>query len=151
MLLAGVSGALAKKPQAVEVLHGQKVVARFRDAKCIVQQHRFQLLIERRTRASWGMSVIVDDFDGFHRYKIDWGFDAQVSAVVVGPHGVYSNVVRPPFRVDHGGYVDFARHGGVVGMAYEPAFIDDGNSTDGSDAVSFTGVLNCHYKKKHKH
>jgi hypothetical protein len=151
MLFAVTSGAMAKPRQAVEVLHGAKVVARFRDARCIAHNGLFQLLIQRRTEASWGLSVDIDDFSGFHRYKIGWGLDARVSAVVVGPKAVYSNILRPPFKVDHGGYVDFARHGGVVGLAYEPAFVQQGNSTDGQDAVSFTGVLNCHYKKPHRH
>jgi hypothetical protein len=152
LLAVLVSGATAKPRQFVEVLHGQKTVARFRDAQCVVNHHNdlFSLIVFRNTEASWGLSVNIDHFSGFHRYKIGWGFNDRVSLVVVGPHNTYSNVVRPPFKVRHGGSVDFARHGGVVGVEYQPAFVEKGQGTDGSDAVDLTGVLNCHYKK-HKH
>jgi hypothetical protein len=55
----------------------------------------------------------------------------------------YSNLNKPPFPSPGGGQVHFAKHGKLMGVGYSPAY-----SNDGSDAVSFTGVLTCKYPKR---
>jgi hypothetical protein len=143
------SGASAADTHKVIVLgrHSQ-VVAVFRSAKCQVGRAGHKpLFFSTASNRGYVLQADVIPFKGFDkRYDLRRGhFDPQFLSLH-SPSGVdYASDFVPPYPVHHGGAINFEHGGGLMGVGFSPMF-----SQDGTDAVTVTGVLVCHYaKKKH--
>lgn len=136
--------ALADRSHAIKVLGTNgKVIATFHSAKCLKNKNGFFATTPHANGESY-LHVRVEDFTGFHDYKLVQGGNADPYVVFAKGDGTrYSNLNRPPFPSHGGGELRFRDHGGLMGVGYSPAY-----SSDGADAVSFTGVVECKYRNR---
>ncbi len=137
---AGVSG------HAVRVLDSQsRVVATFTSAKCKITKLGF---LSDAFDNGYHLEADVIPFRGFHHYKLARGHFTPQVVRLISPSGVrYASDYVPPYPVPGGGGINFTKDGKLMGVGFSPTF-----SEDGTDAVTITGVLACHYpKKKGKH
>ncbi len=134
--------ALADGSHEIKVLGSNgKVVATFHSAKCTKNKHGF-FARARRDNGS-NLFVRVEEFTGFHDYKLVYGNNADPYASFQNKDQVaYSNLNKPPFPSPGGGELRFAKHGKLMGVGFNLAYSDDG-----SDAVTFTGVARCRYRR----
>lgn len=146
LALAGSPAALAGKSHAVRVLDRDgHVVAVFHSAKCRrhIRAGDFKALTAK-TSTGYTLFASIDEFTGFHNYQLVNGANADPYVVIGGPGDIrYSNLFRPPFPSPGFGQIRFSNHHKLMGIGYSPAY-----SRDGSDAVTFTGVLKCHYPRR---
>ena len=151
LLALGLSGSpavLAGGQHQVTVLGGGGgVVAVFSSAKCRKHRGEFKALTGK-TGTGYTLSVSIEDFSGFHTYDLVQSPSADPwISVHHGPSGVsYSNIHKPPFPSPGFGQIRFSDHHKLMGIGYSPAY-----SQDGSDAVTFTGVLRCRYPRNKPH
>ncbi len=99
------------------------------------------------SNGTYSLYVSIDQFSGFHHYELGLDRNADPFVIFSNAHSdsapAYSNIFVPPFPSPGGGGIDFAGHGRLMGVGFSPAY-----SRDFSDAVTFTGVLTCRYKRK---
>ena len=137
--------ASARDQHQVQVLdgNGQRVAA-FTSARCRKTKAGFKLS-SPRTASGYSLYAEIDDFSGFHTYDLTQGASADpwVSVYRRDTDTGYSNLNKPSFPSPGFGQIRFADHHRLVGIGYSPAY-----SPDSSDAVTFTGALRCHYKRR---
>ena len=142
-----IAAALPAVAQAVHYLRvidsSDHIVATFLSAKCVKNKNGFFATTPHPEGQKY-LHVRIEDFTGFHKYELSVGANADPYVVFAATDGTrYSNLNKPPFPSPGGGQVHFAKHGKLMGVGYSPAY-----SSDGSDAVTFTGVLKCNYPKR---
>ena len=138
-----VSGASAARAgHAVRVLDSKnRVVAVFRSAKCRIGHGSF---FSDAFDNGYHLQADVIPFDGFRRYRLERGHFTPQVVRPISPSGAhYASDFVPPYPVPGGGAINFTKDGSLMGVGFSPMF-----SEDGSDAVTVTGVVPCHYPKK---
>ena len=141
--LAGAATAGAStKTHAVRVFGaGGHVVATFTSANCQRTKKGFSLLTGRSH--GWIMYAQASPFTGFHHYSFTRGYATGTYVELASPSRVhFASDFKPPYRVPAGGGLNFANKGSLVGVGFHPMF-----STNGTQAITVTGVLNCRYPK----
>ena len=144
---SGTTTVLAGQHQ-VTVLGGDgTVVATFGSAKCRKGKDGFKMLA-RKTGTGYTLYATIEDFSGYHTYDLAQGPSADPWVSLHRRRGdvSYSNLNRPPFPSPGFGQIRFSDHHKLIGIGYSPAY-----SGDGSDAVTFTGVLRCRYPRNKPH
>jgi hypothetical protein len=144
LTLAAPPLAGARDTHYVRVLDSSDhIIATFQSAKCVKNKNGFFATTPHPPGQKY-LHVRIEDFTGFHKYELTMGGNADPYVVFAATDGTrYSNLNRPPFPSPGSGQVHFAKDGKLMGVGYSPAY-----SADGSDAVSFTGVLKCNYRKR---
>jgi hypothetical protein len=144
LILAAAPTALARGTHYVRVIDSSDhIVATFLTAKCVKNKRGFFATTPHPDGQKY-LHVRIEEFTGFHNYDLTVGANADPYVVFAATDGTrYSNLNRPPFPSPGGGQVRFAQHGKLMGVGFFPAY-----NNDGSDAVTFTGVLKCKYPKR---
>jgi hypothetical protein len=144
LTLAAAPGVGARGTHVLRVFDsGGFIVANFFSAKCTKNKNGFFATTPHPNGQKY-LHVRIEEFTGFHKYELTVGGNADPYVVFTATDGTrYSNLFRPPFPSPGSGQVHFAKHGKLMGVGFSPAY-----SVDGSDAVTFTGVLKCNYPKR---
>lgn len=147
LVLAVSPSALARSTHYLRVIDSSDhIVATFLSAKCVKNKRGFFATTPHPQGQKY-LHVRIEDFSGFHDYDLTVGGNADPYVVFAATDGTrYSNLNRPPFPSPGSGQVRFRKHGKLMGVGFSPAY-----SNDGSDAVTFTGVLKCNYPKRSSH
>ncbi len=130
-------------PHGVLVLNSKsQVVATFRVAKCSKGKDYFRA--KAVSENGWVLQVLIREFAGFKTYPLALAKDADRWVLLFDPPETtrYSNVYVPPYPAPGYGRITFASRGILMGVGFSPTY-----SKDFSDAVTFTGVLQCKYPK----
>jgi hypothetical protein len=145
------SGVAFAKPgphsHGVRVDRGGIILKVFTDATCSISKRDGFTARSRALGAR--LNVHIYPFHGFDEYPLEPGEAGApyrrtfVDFIAPGGRAFASDYV-PPHPIGSLGAIKFSDDGKRIGVAFQPMF-----DASGSDAVVVTGVMVCHYPKKH--
>jgi hypothetical protein len=148
---ATTSGAAFAKPKpnqhGVRVDRGGVILNVFTKAKCSISQR--DGFTARSSAFGARLNVHIQPFHGFDEYALEPGKAGapyqRTFVDFIDPGGrAFASDYVPPHPVPSLGGIKFSDDGKLLGVAFQPMF-----NASGSEAVIVTGVMVCHYPKKH--